>query len=139
MSLNELIANIKLSGGRITKTRTAVLEYLLASEKPISSADILNALKKKRVIVNRTTVYRELVFLVEQGLVREVRLIGKPSLFELAHEHRHHLICLKCNEVKTVVMDNHLHEEEEKIMKKQKFKTVDHCLEFYGLCQKCQK
>jgi len=138
MSLNELISKIKLSGGRITKTRTAILEHLLAGGKPVSSAELLNALKKKKIIVNRTTVYRELVFLVENDFVREVRLIGKPSLFELSHEHRHHLICLKCSDVKTVVMDNHLHEEEEKIMKKQKFKTIDHCLEFYGLCQKCQ-
>lgn len=138
MSLNELMERIKLSGGRTTKTRKAVLEYLLLKNEPVSSSDILSALKRKKILVNRTTIYRELLFLLDSGLIREVKLIGKPSLFELFSEHRHHLICVKCNSVKTIVMDNHLHKEEEKIMKKEKFTITDHCLEFYGLCRKCR-
>jgi Fe2+ or Zn2+ uptake regulation protein len=138
MSFQELAEKIKLAGGRMTKTRQAVLEYLLTSLEPVSSADILNMLKSRRIVVNRTTVYRELLFLLASGLIREVRLIGQPSLFELAHGHRHHLICVKCNAIKTIAMNNHLHEEEEKIMQQEKFKITDHCLEFYGLCQKCR-
>ncbi|MBA4319849.1 MAG: hypothetical protein C0412_15735 [Flavobacterium sp.] len=138
MSLNELIEKIKLSGGRTTRTRTAILEYMFSSDKPVSSTDILSILKKKRILVNRTTVYRELAFLVDNCFAREVRLIGKPSLFELSHEHRHHLICVKCNNVQTIIMDNHLHEEEKKIMRKENFKIIDHSLEFYGLCKQCQ-
>jgi Fe2+ or Zn2+ uptake regulation protein len=138
MTLNELIEKIKLLGSRTTKTRKAVLECMFLSNEPMSSSNILSALKNKKILVNRTTVYRELIFLMENGLVREVKLIGKPSLFELSHEHRHHLICIKCNKIKTIIMDNHLHEEEKKIMKQEKFEITDHCLEFYGLCQKCQ-
>lgn len=137
ISLEELIGMVKASGGRTTKTRTAVLAYMLSCHKPASSADILNVLKDKQVVVNRTTIYRELTFLVENNILREVRLIGKPSLFELSHGHRHHLICTKCNDVKTIAMDSHLHEEEKRITKKEKFKITDHCLEFYGLCQGC--
>ena len=139
MKLSELIGKVKLAGGRTTITRTALLEYLLACDRPVSPADILRALKEKKILVNRTTVYRELAFLTKNGFAREVRLIAKPSLFELSYEHRHHLICVKCNEVKTIVMANHLHEEEKRIMKKEKFKITDHCLEFYGFCAKCQK
>ncbi|MFA5184007.1 MAG: transcriptional repressor [Patescibacteria group bacterium] len=139
MTLDELIEKIKLSGGRTTKTRLAALKYLLAADRPVSPAEILGALKQKRVLVNRTTVYRELAFLAARGLVREVGLVGQPALFELVRGHRHHLICLKCNKIKTIVMANHLHKEEEKITKKEKFKITDHCLEFYGLCQDCRR
>lgn len=139
MNLNDLVKKVKLSGGKITKTRQAILEGFISNNKPISSADILDILKKNKIIVNRTTVYRELLFLLSNGFIREVKLIGCPSLFELIGDHQHHLICVKCNDIKTVIMDNHLDDEEQNIMKQEKFKITNHCLEFYGLCQKCQK
>lgn len=136
--MEKLIDKLKSLGARITKTRCAVLEYLSVAIKPVSALDILNELKRRKILVNRTTVYREISFLLEQSLIRELKIIGQASLFELADKHCHHLICLKCHDVKTIPMDNHLHEEEVKIMKKEKFKISDHTLEFYGLCHKCQ-
>lgn len=138
MNLDELIEKAKLAGGRTTRTRMAILSYMFSLDKPASSKEILNFLKTKKILVNRTTIYRELSFLINNCIAREVRLIGKPSLFELAYRHCHHLICLKCNKVKTIAMDNHLRSEEIKIMKKEDFKITNHSLEFYGLCQKCR-
>lgn len=138
MTIKDLMRKIKLAGGRNTKTRQAVLDFLLSSQKPISAAEILNKLQKQKLAVNRTTIYRELNFLLKNNFINEVKLIGQPSLFELSDEHCHHLICLKCNHVRTVVMDQHLEEQEKSIAKKEKFKITGHALEFYGVCKKCQ-
>ncbi len=138
MDLDELLKKVKSSGGRITKARMIILEYLLLCDRPVSAAEISVFFQKKGILPNRTTVYRELLFLVKNGLTREVRLNGKPSLFELAGEHRHHLICLKCRCIKPIIMGNHLKNHEKKIMEKEKFRITSHSLEFYGLCEKCQ-
>jgi Fe2+ or Zn2+ uptake regulation protein len=138
MTLDILLQKIKKVGGRITKTRTAVLGLLLSASKPLSASELLICLKEQRVIVDRTTIYRELNFLINHNLLKEVRLIGEPSLFELQLEHCHHLVCLKCHAVKKITICNHLESQEQQIMKKEKFKISDHSLEFYGLCHLCQ-
>lgn len=138
MDLNKLIEKIKKIGGRITKTRRSVLEYLLDSDKPLSAADIFRRVKAVQPSLNRTTIYRELTFLTDNQLAREVKFIGKPSLFELWRGHSHHLVCLKCRQVKTIAMDEHLHEQEEQIMKEEDFQIFDHALEFYGVCGQCR-
>lgn len=138
MGLNELLDKIKKIGGRMTKTRKTVLETMLSSDRPLSASEILSVFKGKKNPINRTTVYRELSFLMKNGFVHEVRLLGKPSLFELSQEHRHHLICLKCDAVKPVVLGRHLDSHEKKIMRHERLKITSHSLEFYGLCEKCQ-
>ncbi len=139
MKNEELIKNIKLCGGRITKTRKILLDFLNNKNNPVSGAEILSFFhKKKNLLVNRSTIYRELKFLTAHNFIREVKLIKAPSLYELAHDHCHHLICLNCNQVQTIKMDNHLHQEEKNIFKKEKFQVTGHSLEFYGLCKKCR-
>ena len=139
MTLKDLLAKIKHDGGRMTKTRQALLENLVASKSPLSAAQIVDQLKKAGVSVDRTTVYRELNYLLKNKIIKDVRLIGQPALFELESGDQHHLICLKCKSITPIAMGNHLHDQEKKIMEKEKFKITDHCLEFYGLCHKCQQ
>lgn len=138
MTLDILLQKVKKVGGRITKTRTAILSLLLSATRPLSVAELLVLLKERGLTVDRTTIYRELNFLVNHNFLKEVRLIGEPSLFELQLEHCHHLVCLKCHAVKKITLCNHLESQEQQIMKKEKFKISDHSLEFYGLCHLCQ-
>lgn len=138
MTLDVLLQKVKKIGGRITKTRTMVLEFLLSATEPLSATDLLLLLKEQGLNINRTTIYRELNFLSHHQLLKEVRLIGEPSLFELQLEHCHHLVCLKCHAVKKIKLCNYLESQEQQIMKKEKFKISDHSLEFYGLCHLCQ-
>jgi Fe2+ or Zn2+ uptake regulation protein len=139
MKLSELLEQVKQAGGRITKTRSAILDYLLSVASPVSPAEILAYLTRQELAANRTTVYRELVFLTDHNIIREVRLLGRPSLFELAGRHCHHLICTRCHRVETIEMANHLDQEERQIMKQEKFQVTGHSLEFYGLCRHCRQ
>lgn len=138
MNLESILNEIKKLGGRVTKTRTVMLSILLVATKPLSAADLLLLLKEQGLVVNRTTIYRELNFLLGHGILKEVRLLGEPSLFEFQLEHCHHLVCTKCHAVKKVNICNQLASQEKQIMKKENFKINDHSLEFYGLCHLCQ-
>lgn len=139
MSLNELLVKVRMRGGRLTKTRIAILGGFLLATKPLSPLEIISYLEGEKIKVNKTTVYRELNFLLENNLIREVRLLeGKTAFYELSGEHRHHLICLKCRQIQSLPMDHQLCQQEKIINQQNNFKVLDHSLEFYGLCKKCQ-
>ncbi len=139
MSLNELLIKVKNRGGRITKTRIAILDCLLSAKKPLSSTELITCLKAKKISVNRTTVYRELAYLTENALAREVHLLGKAVLYELSVEHCHHLICLKCHQIKTLPLERDLCQQEALVGQDSGFQVLDHSLDFYGLCAHCQQ
>lgn len=103
----------------------------------LSAAEILKYLKKHNPKINRTTVYRELLFLTKHAVVKEVLLSGKAPFYELNQDKHHHLVCLNCDSIKPVSLGKHLLAEEKKVYRKEKFKITAHSLEFYGLCKKC--
>ncbi|MFA5995392.1 MAG: transcriptional repressor [Patescibacteria group bacterium] len=135
--MHTLHSTIKKSGGRLTKTKQALLEVLASQHCLLSKATIIKQLQRKHVTPNRSTLYRELVFLVKHHIINQSTING-TDYFELAHQHHHHLVCLGCNNIERVDMDNHLTKQEQYITKQHQFNIINHLLEFYGYCQKCQ-
>ena len=59
-------------------------------------------------------------------------------------KHHHHLICTNCNRIidYTDFVDEEiklLEQTEKGLLKKYNFKSTNHIIQFYGLCEKCQK
>lgn len=137
--IQEILDILKRQHLRLTKTRKALMEIFSQNEAPLSALDILRELKKARVIVNKTTVYRELERLQAMNIVSRVELGDRKKYYELAsREHHHHLICLQCECVEDVDMDeNTLFTEGKKVSQEKGFTIVRHSLEFFGLCKKC--
>ncbi len=131
---------ITRNNGRSTPVRKALIKILSKNHQPLSAFDILARLHTQKLPVNKTTVYRQLTLLEQQGLVETVRLSDRSVRYELADEtnHHHHLVCIKCNDVKDVNFKDHLISQEKNIQKNKKFKILRHSLEFFGLCVNCQ-
>lgn len=135
-SLNQL----RRQGHRMTKVRAAIVQVLSGHELPLAVGELTGAMKKMGLRPNKTTIYRELAFLIEAGLVVEVDLgEGKKRYESGAKGHHHHLFCLNCHTIEEVHLDAHLGEHEDAIAKEHNFQVVRHSLEFYGLCERCQK
>jgi Fur family ferric uptake transcriptional regulator len=126
---------------RVTPIRTALLEILSKTKKPLTTQEILTALLKKKISANKTTVYRQLESLKENHLVTEVYFNDRNTRYELEDEktHHHHLVCLKCKKVEDVTLPEDLHHQEKLVLKKNKCKVLQNFLEFFGLCKNCQK
>lgn len=122
----------------MTATRRAMVSVLCRAEGPISASVILSALSDDGVSVDRVTVYRELRFLVAHGVVSEVSVTGHPPLYELSGGHRHHLVCLGCDRIRTVPMRDRLLGEERRLESEEGFSVTGHALEFYGYCDRCR-
>jgi Fur family transcriptional regulator, ferric uptake regulator len=128
-----------LAGCRQTRTRQGVLA-ILRDAKPLAAPMILTRLRARGVSVNKTTVYRELEFLLNKKIVSELVLQDGLKRYELRSErHNHHLICLRCQAIESIVLDKDLDEQEKKIAQRRHFRVISHALEFYGLCRDCAK
>ncbi|WP_041645831.1 Fur family transcriptional regulator [Aromatoleum aromaticum] len=99
-------ALITACGGRITRTRLAVLGILHDSAHSLSHDDIAAQLLALDVHHDRVTLYRTLDWLVEQGLAHRVSGLDRAWRFNSggddagAHAHFHcdrcgHVVCLE--------------------------------------------
>src|SRR5690606_38060511 len=131
---------MKDEGHRASKTRTALVALFTAHPNPLSVPEIEILLTQKKYIVNKTTIYREIEKLLNHNVIKEVYLRDDKVRYELADtNHHHHIVCIECKKIEDVTLDQDVKSYEQTIAKKFKYKILDHSLEFFGLCQKCQK
>lgn len=139
MNTEILFKTIKHKGLRLTKTRRAVLELLVATHTPLSVPRILDELGCRGLSVNKTTVYRELEQLEKVDMVKALSLQDRKQYFELAtRDHHHHFVCIECDEVEDVLFDeSDILRQEAVLVQKKGFSVLRHSLEFFGLCKMC--
>lgn len=127
---------------RLTPQREAILKILLEREEEHLSADDIYILtKEKYPEIGIATIYRTLELFADLGIVHKLEFGDGCSRYEFntgeeRHSH-HHLICQKCGTI-IEFNDDLLEDLEEIIARESKFKITDHCLRFYGYCEKCQ-
>lgn len=131
------------NGFRITKVRKNIIAYFIASISPISAIDIIEKLKNEGNPVNKTTVYRELDFLLKEELIKEVFIDGNTKLYELSSlDHHHHLVCINCKKVEDLLPTQEFLKQEQnfeqRIIKEKDVNIVYHSLEYFSLCAKCK-
>lgn len=140
MSESDLILqNLKEGGFRLTRVRKAVVEAICSSKSPLSAADLSELLDKKEIGANKTTIYREIDFLVEKGIAVELDLMDGRKRYELNSKggQHHHLVCTKCHDIKCVEMEADLDLIEKKIQQSHQFKIQNQVREFFGICADC--
>ena len=138
MTAGKLLDGLKNNGFRLTNIRTKLVHLFAETRMPLSVEELIRALEKQGITANKTTIYRELAFLMEQNIVTNVDFGDRKKRYESAlGGHHHHLMCLRCSRVLDVTLSSDLKKDEQRIAKKNKFKIVSHSLEFFGLCNQC--
>ncbi len=137
MDTDLTLSSLRDEGHRITRVREEMVKFFVESSKPLSFGDVMRALEEAGLFVNKTTVYRELKFLLEYGYIAEVYLYPRKVYYELSDlRHHHHLVCEKCGKIDNII--NCLVDRLERdVLKRKGFKIKRHTLEFYGLCSDC--
>lgn len=130
-----------------TKQRELILKYLSESEgEHIKAEDILEYLKANDTPVGKSTVYRYLDALVEQGNVRKYTIEdGQGACFQYIGENvkthckeHYHLKCSDCGELFHVSCE-FMDEINTHILNEHNFTVDNSKTVFYGLCDKCTK
>lgn len=133
-----VIQGLKDKGFRITPIRQQIIEILSKSHNPFTSSDILTILHKTNEKINKTTIYREISFLLKQELLEEIDLGEGKKRYNLIKNkaHHHHMTCNSCGAIKDLPLQDNVFLQS--IEKNTKFKIQKHSFEVFGICSSCQ-
>ena len=87
---------------RMTPQRFCIMEYLLRRHVHSTADEIFQAINHSDPRASRATVYNSLNALSRAGLVREISLDGKATLFDSNLHRHHHFVCNHCGVVEDV-------------------------------------
>ncbi|PIQ77469.1 hypothetical protein COV82_04255 [Candidatus Peregrinibacteria bacterium CG11_big_fil_rev_8_21_14_0_20_46_8] len=142
MPIHSIFRTLQQNGNRITMCRRALISLLFESPNPLSILDLKAALQQEGLEFDKSTLYREIQFLMNNNLTVELCFHTGEKKYEWKREHHHHLICRRCDAIEEVQLDeleNVLPSIEKKIHASTKFTKIDHALDFFGLCVQCAK
>lgn len=132
------IAKLRSAGFRITNVRQKIIELFCSASQALTAAELSSGLKRKGLLPNKTTIYRELEFLLDQKILAEIDFLDGKKRYELhAEGHHHHLLCNKCGKIQCVEMKNDLKHIESRLARVYGFEIKRHVLEFFGHCREC--
>jgi len=115
-----------------------IFNVIKNSQNSLTAEEIYNDVSQN-IDVNLSTVYRTLNNLVDKNLVTKVVRQDKIAYYELANdEHKHYLICDKCNNAYPTDMCD-LDKIARKIKRETGFNITGHTLEFHGICPECRE
>jgi len=127
-------------GQKITSQRRAILQVLQRAGKPMTAREALGRVRRVMPRMSLDTVYRNLLLLVQNGVVAQTHLQNRSaSRFELQSDrrHHHHAVCLSCGRSFC------LHGVPEPKFKAPRedpgFQVESHVLEFHGRCGACRR
>lgn len=132
------IDQLREAGVRLTPQRALVLDVVYHSDGHLTADEVYEQVRAQSPYVDLSTVYRNLVFLRQQGLIGELRLEGQPARFEAvrAGEEHHHAVCTHCG-VMIEVDQADLTSLEATLLAKYGFRLEPVHLTLPGLCQAC--
>ena len=126
-------------GLKSTSQREIILDEFLRSGEHPSTEELYLRVRKKYPQVGYATVHRTLKLFAECGIA-SVRNFGDGSTrYESlsGDDHHDHLVCSQCGLI-IEFEDDQIEKLQEKVARQHRFKVLDHRLELYGLCEKCQ-
>ena len=128
---------LRRRGYRLTPQRFMILSVIQEAGEHLSIDQITERVQKRNPYVSLSTIYRTLELLRELGMIRENRLPGEQSHYELAEgKAHHHLVCRRC---RTIL---HLDEEllgnlNEQLQEQYHFHQLTLDLVAAGYCDAC--
>lgn len=123
---------------RMTRQRKIILETLKNTTSHPTADWVYDQVREKLPNISLGTVYRNLKVLKEMGEIMELDYGSTYSRFDGNPRNHYHFVCNSCNKVMDIDMPIE-HSLNEKAQKNNKVKILNHRLEFYGYCEKCNR
>ena len=137
--LETMVEKLKEHEFRITPQRLAVLKILAKSQGHPSVEDIFKQVKPNFPTTSLATIYKTVNLLKEIGEVVELDFSEESNRYDGNKPYPHpHLICTKCK----TIMDPDMATFEDlskELARKTGYEILNHRLDFFGICPRCQK
>ncbi len=134
--MTKSIENLKKSGLKITPQRVAIVEFL-SEYGHLSISKMYELVKEKFPSISLATIYKNVNAMIDNGFLKEVKIIGQDSRYELNYGEHSHVVCKECGKVVDIDIDTQtLFKEAEE---KSTIKVESSSMVFYGICGECAK
>jgi len=136
--LKELTKKLRQHDYRLTPQRLAILRILVNNGHHPSAEQIFDQVHQDFPMTSLGTVYKTLTMLKEMGEVLELGFGDDCNRYDGLKPYPHpHLVCIKCKDIVDPDINN-LRKIPQVIAEKTGYKVVNHRLDFYGICPRCQ-
>lgn len=136
--LSKYVDFLKEKNIRMTSQRYAILKYLIQDEKHPNVNEIYEDLKDEFPIMSVATIYNNLNFFKETGIVKELPFGDGSSRFDLTTVEHYHAICTECGKIEDFYYPR-LTEDKELVESLMGFEVHEHRFEVSGICKECQQ
>lgn len=123
---------------KYSRQREEILNIIKESDKHPSAEVIYEEARKKLPNISLGTVYRNLNFLVESGMIKQIKGLDEKDRFDKTLKDHGHLLCDACKTVYDAD-DALIDALKENIQTKTGFVTKNYNIVVTGICHECQK
>ena len=135
----KVVTTLRQHGYKLTPQRRVVIQAIASNQDHLTPTAIYERVHQDQPNIGLVTIYRTLEILAELELICQLHAGGICHSYTISTpQHHHHLICSNCG----IVIDftgHYLSELEQSLSREKGFRIDGHLLEFFGLCQACQK
>ncbi len=134
----EIMQALGRAGYRRTAPRRALAGLIAENAGHFTAERLVDESIRRRLGVDRATVFRSLDILADLGIVERLDLpSGEHTFVACAPEHHHHVVCSSCGR-STGVEDGGLERVASAIGAASGYRIDTHRLELFGTCPECQ-
>ena len=134
-----IMEKLRKAGYRLTPQRLAILKVLTTSNAHPSADQVHETVRRDFATTSLATVYKTISMMKKTGDILELEFSRNNNRYDgrtpLPHPH---VICTECG---TISDPNSLETDKitKKIMEETGFRIVNHRMDFYGVCPRCQQ
>ncbi len=121
---------------RITHQREVILDELRSVRTHPTADELYTQVRRRLPRISLATVYRNLEWLADQGVVQKIEVGGRQKRFDGNPEQHYHIRCIKCGRVNDIAVMP-LQGLEAAVTDRCGYTIIDHRLEFRGICPSC--
>jgi len=127
---------LKESGLKATFQRMNILESI-EGYGHMAIDTIYGEVVKTHPSLSLATVYKNIILMVEKGVLAEVPITGKKAKYELIKDDHIHMVCTECGEVEDKPQNSGADELFTAMTKQENFTLSKQQINLYGVCGHC--
>ena len=129
---------LKESGLKATFQRMNILASI-EKHGHMTIDDIYEKVMKTHPSLSLATVYKNIILMVENGVLVEVPITGKKPKYELLKDDHIHLVCTECGEVEDRPHNENADALFSSMTKNENFSLCKQQINLYGVCSHCKE
>lgn len=120
-----------------SKQREIILEAFQYLYHP-TAEQIYDKVHEDNPTISKSTVYRNLNVLLENKIIKKIKVLTGPDRFDYVGKEHYHIICNQCGKVFDFMYDFKQDELKEKIQSQTGVITNVDSITLYGICEECK-